>query len=260
MESLDGWNDLLPWDEDFVWPRHAQGKVAGVAVLTLGFIFLGKIFSLFLGNENCEGTPLFLVYLNVAVQSFLLIPLSSYAFYDSGWNWDFLFEDIHHNTHWAIHFELYTILAYCLKDFLWINEPMLIAHHIAAVVGTINYMVTELPGTPLFCLATSLLEYGSLWTNIVFMHPKNKFLVYMCTVMMSISNIGVLPCLAAFTWHAPKDGLNGWNVFYTFACTVTMTYFRQSATMGYISTYNKHGTLLPNASKGKEELEAKKRA
>ena len=48
---------------------------------------IAKTFSLFFSHENCEGAPLFLVYLNVLLQTFLYIPLPVYAFYSMNFDY-----------------------------------------------------------------------------------------------------------------------------------------------------------------------------
>eukprot|EP01062_Namystynia_karyoxenos_P000083 TRINITY_DN10018_c0_g1_i1.p1 TRINITY_DN10018_c0_g1~~TRINITY_DN10018_c0_g1_i1.p1 ORF type:complete len:266 (+),score=69.04 TRINITY_DN10018_c0_g1_i1:94-798(+) len=228
-------------------PRNNYDKIAGIMCFTVLFTCFCGFVSLFAGHEDCEGSPRFMVYANIVIQTTLLLPLPYVAWYEAGdfeWYWlSSRFEE--HKVSDAL--MLYITIAYCMKDVPWVRDPMLLAHHVACIVGTGLMLFAPVRGVCLFLVCTSWLELGSLWTNLIFLWPTRRILLDLCFVMMSLSNVIVLVALVWFMFVAE------WGItkFYIVPCTMTLTVFRQKAAFGYLRTFNEHGTLMP-AAKAKQ--------
>eukprot|EP00660_Eupelagonema_oceanica_P002134 gene2134-5193_t len=135
---------------------------------------------------------------------------------------------------------------YCLKDTPWCTDLQLGLHHVACVLGTSIVLFQPAQGACLFILGTGMLEFGSLWTNLIFLKPTSMPLLWACVGAMSVSNLFAAWC--AVTMSLLGCPFFPWK-FYLVTCTAGLALGRQRATMGYITTYRAHGTLLPNAAK-----------
>merc|ERR1711939_710003 len=95
-------------------------------------------------------------------------------------------------------------------------------------------------GVCMFVFCISLLEMGSLLTNLVFIFPSSAAVVYACVIVMTFSNITC--ALMTFWFITVADWL---NIGYIAPCTWSLCIFRQRAVLDYVSTFKKFGTMVP---------------
>jgi len=190
----------------------------------------------------CQGSPMFIVYANLVIQVFLMIPLPFIAWHQWGFALAWFTSEWDAAPRPYEHMMMFVTIGFCFKELPWWREMSALQwiHHVACIVGTGLMMTFPCRGICMFIFCTAVLEMGSCLTNVIFFYPENKSLLWTCLLVMTLSNFTVLCFLTWFCTVA--DGL---NIFYIVNCTVALCFFRQKAANGYLTIFAEHGTMLP---------------